>query len=249
MTSHSLNKANKFTLVLGGTGKTGRRICARLESHGCTGPRGFHDRRYPRSIGTTQPVGTLVWRPSRRSTSAIHRIWQFLVQPMQFRNWSIEQKHRTWNGWFLLSGRGEAEAQACERIVQASGLDWTIVRASWFNQNFSEGAFVEMVKGGANHTTGGRCSGTLCRCRRYRRCGRRSINGAGSYRGNLRSDGTSLNDLQAGCRGKSPKPPGVTLPHIPIPHEAFVDAVKESGAPKEVAWMLDYLFCHSPRRP
>ena len=48
----------------------------------------------------------------------------------------------------LLSGRGEEEAQACERIVQESGLDWTIVRASWFHQNFSEGAFVDMVQAG-----------------------------------------------------------------------------------------------------
>ena len=37
----------------------------------------------------------------------------------------------------LLSGRGEPEAQACERIVQESGLEWTVVRASWFFQNFS----------------------------------------------------------------------------------------------------------------
>jgi uncharacterized protein YbjT (DUF2867 family) len=39
----------------------------------------------------------------------------------------------------LLSGRNEAHAQHCERIVQASGLSYTLVRASWFNQNFSEG--------------------------------------------------------------------------------------------------------------
>ena len=37
----------------------------------------------------------------------------------------------------LLSGRGEPDAQASERIVQESGMDWTIVRASWSNQNFS----------------------------------------------------------------------------------------------------------------
>ncbi|MEM9557245.1 MAG: NmrA family transcriptional regulator [Acidobacteriota bacterium] len=48
----------------------------------------------------------------------------------------------------LLSGRGEAESQVWEGIVQDSGLDWTIVRASWFRQNFSEGAFVEMVRAG-----------------------------------------------------------------------------------------------------
>ena len=38
----------------------------------------------------------------------------------------------------LLSGRGEAEAQRCEEIVRDSGAEWTIVRASWFAQNFSE---------------------------------------------------------------------------------------------------------------
>jgi len=48
----------------------------------------------------------------------------------------------------LLSGRGEKEAQRCERIVQNAGVDWTIVRASWFYQNFSEGAFREMVLSG-----------------------------------------------------------------------------------------------------
>ena len=42
----------------------------------------------------------------------------------------------------------EEEAQRCERIVQESGLEWTIVRASWFAQNFDEGAFHEMVLAG-----------------------------------------------------------------------------------------------------
>lgn len=48
----------------------------------------------------------------------------------------------------LLSGRGEDEAQRCERIVQEAGVDWTIVRVSWFNQNFSENYLLEPVLGG-----------------------------------------------------------------------------------------------------
>ena len=39
----------------------------------------------------------------------------------------------------LLSGRGETHAQTCEGIVRNCGLDYTLVRASWFAQNFSEG--------------------------------------------------------------------------------------------------------------
>ncbi len=48
----------------------------------------------------------------------------------------------------LLSGKGEKEAERCEQVVANSGLDYTLVRASWFNQNFSEGAFLEPILAG-----------------------------------------------------------------------------------------------------
>src|ERR1700676_900911 len=48
----------------------------------------------------------------------------------------------------LLSGRGEDEAKLAEDVVRASGLEWTIVRATWFSQNFSEGNFVDDVIAG-----------------------------------------------------------------------------------------------------
>ena len=48
----------------------------------------------------------------------------------------------------LLSGRGEPEAQRAEQAVQDSGADWTVVRCSWFSQNFSEGYLLEPVLAG-----------------------------------------------------------------------------------------------------
>ncbi len=48
----------------------------------------------------------------------------------------------------LLSGKGEREAEVCEEIVANSGLNYSIVRASWFNQNFSEGAFLDFILAG-----------------------------------------------------------------------------------------------------
>lgn len=48
----------------------------------------------------------------------------------------------------LLSGRGEEEAQRCELMIQRPDIEWTVVRASWFCQNFSEGAFFDMVLAG-----------------------------------------------------------------------------------------------------
>ena len=48
----------------------------------------------------------------------------------------------------LLSGRAEQEARRSEDAVRAAGADWTIVRASWFCQNFSESFFLDGVLDG-----------------------------------------------------------------------------------------------------
>ena len=48
----------------------------------------------------------------------------------------------------LLSGRGEEEAQRSEQTVRDSGVDWTILRSSWFNQNFSENFLLDGVLSG-----------------------------------------------------------------------------------------------------
>jgi uncharacterized protein YbjT (DUF2867 family) len=35
---------------------------------------------------------------------------------------------------------------------------------------------------------------------------------------------------------------GRTISYVPVPHDSFVDGIRQSGAPKDVVWMLDYLF-------
>lgn len=48
----------------------------------------------------------------------------------------------------LLSGKGEKEAERCEQVVVNSGLDYTLIRASWFNQNFSESFLMDPILAG-----------------------------------------------------------------------------------------------------
>jgi uncharacterized protein YbjT (DUF2867 family) len=48
----------------------------------------------------------------------------------------------------LLSGRGEPEAQRSEQTVRDSGAAWTILRSSWFAQNFSEGYLLDGILDG-----------------------------------------------------------------------------------------------------
>ena len=134
-------------LVLGATGKTGRRIAAILEANGHEVRRG--SRSATPSFDWNNEAGWddcvagaeaayINYAPDLAMPGATDSIQAFVDRA----------KRHGVQRLVLLSGRGEAEAQACERIVQDSGIDWTVVRASWFNQNFSEGAFVEMVQSG-----------------------------------------------------------------------------------------------------
>ena len=58
----------------------------------------------------------------------------------------------------LLSGRGEPGAQQAEIALQESGVPWTIVRASWFSQNFSEGYMIDGVLAGELALPAGACA-------------------------------------------------------------------------------------------
>jgi uncharacterized protein YbjT (DUF2867 family) len=48
----------------------------------------------------------------------------------------------------LLSGRGEPEAERAEEAVRGTGAELTILRSTWFMQNFSEDYMVEHVVSG-----------------------------------------------------------------------------------------------------
>src|SRR4029077_18979465 len=48
----------------------------------------------------------------------------------------------------VLPGRNDGEAEKAERVVMASGLEWTVVRCAFFAQNFNEGAWLDEVLAG-----------------------------------------------------------------------------------------------------
>jgi uncharacterized protein YbjT (DUF2867 family) len=135
------------TLVLGGTGKTGRRVVQRLT-----------DLELPIRIGSRSSKPGFDWDNKETWKEALHGISQVYItfQPDLAVPGSVEAIQAFVNAaakigvkkLVLLSGRGEPEAQLCEQIVIDSGMDWTVVRASWFNQNFNEGYLLESVQAG-----------------------------------------------------------------------------------------------------
>lgn len=142
-----MTSIQKPILVLGGTGKTGRRVVERLQA-----------RQIPVRVGSRSGQtpfdwsDTTTWPNALREVSSVYvSFYPDLAVPgapeaiAAFAALALEQGVRR---LVLLSGRGEAEAQRAERMLQDSGADWTILRCSWFMQNFSESFFLEPVIAG-----------------------------------------------------------------------------------------------------
>ncbi len=235
-----LSKTKPLTLVLGGTGKTGRRVANRLQAMGKSvriGSRsaapGFdwdNEASWDDALKGVTAV-YITYAPDLAFPGATDAI-QALVR---------KAKKAGVKRLVLLSGRGEEEAQASERIVQASGIDWTIVRASWFNQNFSEGAFIDMVLNGAITLPAGDtpepfvdaddiADVVVAALTQDHHAGQLyEVTGP-----RLMTLADVASDLSAAT--------GREIAYADVPHDGFMAEIEASGAPKDVAWMLDYLF-------
>ena len=141
-------------LVIGATGKTGSRVAARLEAKRLPVRRGSRNSSTPfdwEAPDTWAPALTgvraayVTYFPDLAFPGAIEKL-DSLVETAA----DVGVQHLV-----LLSGRGEHHARLGEEVVRASGLDFTIVRAAWFAQNFSEGYLRDPVLAGVLPMPGG----------------------------------------------------------------------------------------------
>ncbi len=125
-------------LVIGATGKTGCRVADLLESAGRTVRRASRQSQTPFDWEKGE-----TWGPALAGTKAVYVTYfpdlAFPGAPEHIKALTEAALAAGVGRLVLLSGRGETHAQTCEDIVRRSGLDYTLVRASWFAQNFSEG--------------------------------------------------------------------------------------------------------------
>lgn len=134
MTNHTAS----LTLVTGGTGKTGRRVAARLAELGV-----------PVRIGSRSAEPAFDWEDRATWDAALAGVKAVYVAYVPdlavpgadgvIGEFTARATAAGVERIVLLSGRGEPEAQACEQLVLgAPGIEATVVRSSWFLQNFSE---------------------------------------------------------------------------------------------------------------
>jgi uncharacterized protein YbjT (DUF2867 family) len=136
----------KPTLVLGGTGKTGRRVVARLGARGLPVRVGSRSGQPPFDWDDQS-----TWGPVLQGVRAAYIPYPDMVTygatkaTRAFAELAIEHGVTR---LVLLTGRGEDEAQRAEREVQDTGADVTIVRCAWFMQIFSEDYLLDPIRAG-----------------------------------------------------------------------------------------------------
>lgn len=145
---------DSLILVIGANGKTGSRIVERLERQGHNVRRGSRSSSIP-----------FDWEDQSTWAAALEGVTAAYISyfPDLAFPGAVEKvetlcrvaKEAGVRRVVLLSGRGEHHAQLGEAAVLNSGLDYTLVRAAWFAQNFSEGYLLDPVLNGAVAMPGG----------------------------------------------------------------------------------------------
>jgi uncharacterized protein YbjT (DUF2867 family) len=141
------NTTTNTILVVGSTGKTGKRVVAQLEKRGLPVRHGSRSAERPFDWGEAQ-----TWPAALAGIDSVYlTYYPDLAVPGSadaVRAFTDLAKDAGVRRLVLLSGRNEAEAEKAERVVMASGLQWTIVRCAFFAQNFNEGAWLDEVLAG-----------------------------------------------------------------------------------------------------
>jgi uncharacterized protein YbjT (DUF2867 family) len=133
-----------ITLVLGGTGKTGRRVVDRLRGRGLPVRVGSRsgEPRFDWEDRTT-------WAPALRGVGSVYvSYYPDLAVPGAAESVGSFAELAVGSGvprLVLLAGRGEPEAEEAEQAVCDSGAELTVLRSAWFSQNFSENYFLDLV--------------------------------------------------------------------------------------------------------
>ena len=227
-------------LVIGGTGKTGHRVVAGLEKLG-----------HNVKVGSRKGTPAFDWEDPSSFAPALKGMerayivyYPDLAVPGAkdaIKALSEAALQEGLKKVVLLSGKGEKEAEACEEIVANSGLNYTLVRASWFNQNFSEGAFLDFVLSGQialpmpdaeiPFVDADDIAEVVTKVLVDDSYNGKTITVTGPRKMTFREVvATMANEL------------GRDLQYIPISIEAFKDGMKAAGLPDSYVWLFGYLF-------
>ncbi|MEZ2333553.1 NAD(P)H-binding protein [Mesorhizobium sp. RCC_202] len=230
----------KPILILGGTGKTGRRLANRLTT-----------RNIDVRIGSRAGTPSFDWLDRSTWDAALDGAGAVYIS--YYPDIAVPGAAETVEAFaglavargikrlVLLSGRGETEAQRAEEMVKASGADWTILRCSWFSQNFSEGFLVENIIEGEVALPVGNVGEPFVDVDDIADVAEAVLTRPGHIGQLYELTGPRLLSF-AEAVAEIGKAAGRDISYRQISHAEFTSAVATHNLPPEIAWLLNELF-------
>lgn len=232
--------ANHPTLILGGTGKIGRRIVERLTARGL-----------PVRIGSRSGAPSFdweddaTWAPAMQGVGAVYiSYYPDLSVPGAAEAVGSLANLAVQNGikrLVLLSGRGETEAQRAEEMLKASGADWTILRCAWFAQNFSESFLLDPLLEGEVQLPVGNVGEPFVDADDIADAAVTALTQQGHVGQLYELTGPRLLSF-ADAIAEIGKAAGRDIRFKQISHAEFAAAIAAHELPAEFAWLLNELF-------
>ena len=226
--------------MVGGTGKTGRRVAERLQAL---------DR--PVRIGSRSGAPPFdwedraTWAPALQGTTAAYVSYfpDLAVPgaPEAVGALADEARRQGVQRLVLLSGRGEEEAQRAEQALAESGADWTIVRCSWFSQNFSESYMLEPVLAGERVLPAGDVPEPFVDADDIAEVAVAALTQDGHSGRLYELTGPRLLTF-ADAVAEIARASGREIRFVPVTIEEYAGALAQDGVPDDVVWLLRYLF-------
>ncbi|CAM5348330.1 NmrA family NAD(P)-binding protein [Streptomyces pilosus] len=142
----------------------------------------------------------------------------------------------------LLSARGEDRALPTEEALRASGAEWTVVRAAWFAQNFSEGPLADELRRGELVFPAGEVAEPFVDVRDIAEVVVAAVRDGERYAGRtLTVTGPRLLTWREAV-AEIAAATGRTLTYRPVPAHDYGEALVGFGVPAEEAAFLTGLF-------
>jgi uncharacterized protein YbjT (DUF2867 family) len=230
----------KPILILGGTGKTGRRLAERLTAQGV--PVRIGSRSGSPRFDWEVPA---TWGPALQGVRAVYiSYYPDIAVPGAAETVEAFARLAVANGvtrLVLLSGRGETEAQRAEEMVKASGADWTILRCAWFSQNFSEGFLIESLLEGEVALPVGTVGEPFIDADDIADAAFVALTEPGHVGQLYELTGPRLLSF-ADAVAEIAKAAGRDIRYIKVSHDEFTASVAAHDLPPEFAWLLNELF-------
>jgi uncharacterized protein YbjT (DUF2867 family) len=228
------------TLVLGGTGKTGRRVAQRLATLG-----------WPVRIGSRSADPPFDWEDPATWASALRGVRAVYISyypdlavpgaPETVRSFAELALGQGVRRLVLLSGRGEEGAERGERAVQETGADLTVLRSTWFMQNFSEDYMLDHVLSGVVALPAGDTPEPFVDAEDIADVAVAALTDERHIGELYELTGPRLLTFTDAV-GEIAKATGRDLRYQPVSHDDHEAALREQGVPPEVIELLTYLF-------